>query len=321
MSQETLPTVAEQSAPDYTGPVVLTESEIALASGENIQVVDGLAGLAPPIAEPASTETEVQPAEEVQDFSFADATSYGLTVEEAEELGQNGYEKFTKALAKQMLELGKSAKPSTEATKEVDPTVVEKPSSKDDNVFGIDFSQYNPDDYDDLTNNLVKTLKVVGPRLEQLERQLLSTTQPQQNPAQDDVAVRVNRVIDKLDEGFFGTAIKDDKFQTINQDHFTNRQTLLDTAAAIEQGFINSGRPVPSPERLLANAFQLAFPEQSSRLQSEERKQKLQTQSVKRRSVGSTNRSPAKRSSDDPMDEIVNDPEIMRAWNEMQNEL
>jgi len=312
-------------------PLVLTEREIAIARGEDPDAaVEGgkEAELTPEVGQDAAGQPapeggkDAAPpavnAEWVDDDVLGLARSYGLDENDVKQFDDaEAFRKATLLFDKKLLaEAGQKPADVVAAPKAVPvaDTVTDDPAA-------IDPQAYIDAGYDEQTVALVKAHKQLADEVVRLRAEAQAAQQRTAAEFERDRLLTYHDAVDQLDEKRYGRTL--DNAGTIvplTKEADDNRRKLHDTA----QLLATKSPPGTPLSVILKRAEKIAFAEE---LAAEERRvyqEKVAKQSAKRRpAAGRSKPIAAPVSADGDVDEavdIANRPEIVKAWNRMQEE-
>lgn len=308
---------------DVAGVEELSEREIAIAQGMDPDLTP-----TEPAQEPE--EEEAGTAEVGQDAEVADeqpdgdkevatwygdddlelAGTYGLSADDLEVFASK--DEFAKVT--RLLDKAQTWKQAKEPDPEPETSAENLTNSEEQDDFALDPDKYVEAGYDDETVNLVRYTKRLHDELSEVRSRLAAQEKEQQERQERDFIDAFHNTVDSMDEELFGRSAK--MTDSANE----NRKKLFETAVEIHSTLAAQGR-APSLPVLLRRAEAVAFGEQILERERKNLKAELAEQSRRRRRVAGATRprgAPAPAAKGD--DDIVNHPEIVAAWERMQEE-
>jgi hypothetical protein len=282
---------------DEEAPIELTAREIAIAKGED----------------PDAVVDEVENQDGITDESASDAADGGVVEPESKDDAKPVDSKPAEGeQAKSEPVKDGQAEPvakdeQKEVSEEPDPWAFEK----------VDPDKFSPDEYDEETIGLVKSLRKTQDTLEQA----LNFIKTQQQSAQAEAAAKNAKVFhDTLDAmpDEFGVSMKNGQPVKLAPEQEAARLKVRDAAETIYAGLIARKAAVPPVEEIIKQAIVMV---NGVARKSADKRQALVEQSAMRRSTGTaaaaTRRKPAP-PADGTSESIASHPDIDRFWRQAQ---
>jgi len=263
----------------------------------------------------------------LNDEYFAMADSYGLTLEDVQEM--SGPE--------ELMRMGKVLRQIPVAQQQdalaAGADTAEEEEEKEEGHPGFADGKINPkwfedEGYDEVTVMIAKQLLQTQEGLSDFR----STSAPvMEGYAMEQQAKEINAFhdsLDKLDGEFFGKSIDEDGSPITQLEPVSSgrRQKMLEAVSYVASDLADRQRSqgrtpqLPGYDKLAEMAYPLAFPEESEKGHRAGREEKLVKQSSKRRRAGGTNGATSSNRvarSDGPWDAsyLINDPDLTKKWN------
>ena len=354
------PQVENEVASDKEGDKVegndtgieLTEREIAIAEGNDPEALPEYTPHIPGEEEEdgGSEASESDPGEELPETDEADeadaspgdwvndtvrevAHSYGMSDEELNSFHSlDEFERAGRLLDRRQPQEKEPEEEPTFTAKQWQEwqEAQEKAEEESKKPDLLDVDKYKAEGYDDDTIKLVEAINEERERNNKLETYLQQQHQDQQQrrEAEEQRAIQeeinsFHAAVDSYRPDYFGQAIQEDgTTPPLSQEHTDRRAKLYGEAARIAQNIQLSGGQVPSYEALVRRAGASAFSEEFAREKQEQHVSKVARQSKRRRPVASTAGATPTPRRPKPLtdEEIIHDPDIVKFWNETQQE-
>lgn len=158
-----------------------------------------------------------------------------------------------------------------------------------------------------------------------LRDEIASIKERQEGEALATQAMEFHNLVDDLDEERFGLSYSDGKYQDISKEHDSNREKLWNAMDTITSGIYRRAErdgqepELPSDKVLAHRAMMLAFGDEIKEDETKKISRRIQTQSKRRRPVGSAARKEAPvASADKDSEDIANDPRLVEFWEKSQ---
>ncbi len=328
----------EQASPADTEAT--GEAEVATDGGDkggteaadetSAQVVGEPNAISPDAQEPAKDGK--QGGKEAAAGSWIDADalalgqSYGLSDDELK--GFSSADEFRRAarLFDRQLAAGKlpAGRPQdSQAAAEEKPG--EQPEAKAEAVE-LDVETYRKAGYDDDTIRLVQYAKGLKEKVDAFEPQINEIRQSFAQQQQQQQIQVFHDAVDQLDEKTFGRSIdKHGRFIPLPREADDNRRKLFGAMQTLSSGMLAQGQELPPVSVLLKRAEQFAFAEEIESRAKRKVQEQLTAQSKRRRPAPASRAArptAARRQSGvgGQVSEIVDNPEIVKLWEQMQQE-
>jgi hypothetical protein len=250
--------------------------------------------------------------------------SYGLSDDELKGFtSAEEFRRFTSFYDKQ-LAAGKLAKPQdSQAAAQEKPS--EQPEAKAETVE-LDVEAYRKAGYDDDTIRLVQYAKGLKEKVDAFEPQINEMRQHFVQQQQQQQIQVFHDAVDQLDEKLFGRSIdKSGRFTQLPREADENRRKLFGAMQTLSSGMLAQGQELPPVSVLLKRAEQFAFAEEVESRAKRKVQEQLTAQSKRRRPAPASRAARPTATKKQPgvggqVSEIVDNPEIVKLWNQMQEE-
>lgn len=219
----------------------------------------------------------------------------------------------------------KEPEPTPKATETAPPSTDEEASA----ASAIDPESYRDKGYNDEIVELAKFAKDLGQKFEAVTAAQTKADEEAQRRAADEFAVQFHDHVDTMDEGLFGRSLVDGKVADLGKVASANRVRLLEHADlisdALEARAEKAGieyKPLPMPV-LMERASRLAFGDMIRERDRQQYASAIVEQSKKRRPAAKgagTTKPSTRNETNDPVMDIVNDPNLVSMWDNFQEE-